>query len=349
MTGVQTCALPISHLSNTFASSRISLPNVTPVAQTGLRITLRATNGLAMSSAVTMTAAVIASFAVFLLIQVIAKFLGSIVDIGKAIYEYIQKKEAANEDKELKPTSINKALNVASTILNGIASFDLSKLIHSVAKVGTTIMGLLGEIPAIANNTVYKKIMWGVKSFELFLTGTAIAGSIQEAATQDGGIGASFTDGDKLATKSGNSNNFLNDKAIFGEISNGDYGTSGLYATIDTMTGAVNDIKDGGVTIYEINQERKELKEEQEAIKKKKQLAKEQGASKLLQDALKNLIVLNDELITLNEQAQKEKNKAKQTKIIKKKLPTLAKKKKTVQELERGWNRNNPGKKKIII
>ena len=44
-----------SHLSNTFASSRISLPNVTPVAQTGLRITLRATNGLAMADAVTMT------------------------------------------------------------------------------------------------------------------------------------------------------------------------------------------------------------------------------------------------------------------------------------------------------
>ena len=51
VTGFQTA----SHLSNTFALSRISLPNVTPVAQTGLRITLRATNGLAMASAVTMT------------------------------------------------------------------------------------------------------------------------------------------------------------------------------------------------------------------------------------------------------------------------------------------------------
>ena len=46
-----------SHLSNTFASSRFSLSVAAPTVQSNLRITLRSTNGLAMSSHVTMTAA----------------------------------------------------------------------------------------------------------------------------------------------------------------------------------------------------------------------------------------------------------------------------------------------------
>ena len=46
-----------SHLSNTFAATRYSLPDVTPVLQSNLRITLRDTSGLGMSSNVTMTAA----------------------------------------------------------------------------------------------------------------------------------------------------------------------------------------------------------------------------------------------------------------------------------------------------
>ena len=46
-----------SHLSNTFATSRYSLPDVTPVKQSNLRITLRDTSGLGMNSSVTMTAA----------------------------------------------------------------------------------------------------------------------------------------------------------------------------------------------------------------------------------------------------------------------------------------------------
>ena len=46
-----------SHLSNTYASSRFTLPNITPAKQSNLRITLKGTNGLAMNSAVTLTAA----------------------------------------------------------------------------------------------------------------------------------------------------------------------------------------------------------------------------------------------------------------------------------------------------
>ncbi|MDA9225974.1 hypothetical protein N9P05_02515 [Flavobacteriaceae bacterium] len=46
-----------SHLSNTYASSRFSLSAAAPTVQSNLRITLRSTNGLAMSSNVTMTAA----------------------------------------------------------------------------------------------------------------------------------------------------------------------------------------------------------------------------------------------------------------------------------------------------
>ena len=45
-----------SFLSNTFTTSRYSLPNVSPVNQTNLRVTLRSTNGLAMNAAVTLTA-----------------------------------------------------------------------------------------------------------------------------------------------------------------------------------------------------------------------------------------------------------------------------------------------------
>jgi hypothetical protein len=52
-TGFQTA----SHLSNTFAGSRISLPNIAPALQSNLRITIKGTNGLAMNSAVTLTAA----------------------------------------------------------------------------------------------------------------------------------------------------------------------------------------------------------------------------------------------------------------------------------------------------
>ncbi|MDA7693796.1 hypothetical protein N8817_03310 [Flavobacteriaceae bacterium] len=44
-----------SHLSNTFASSRFSLPNITPALQSNLRITLKGTNGLALNTAVTLT------------------------------------------------------------------------------------------------------------------------------------------------------------------------------------------------------------------------------------------------------------------------------------------------------
>jgi len=44
-----------SHLSNTYASSRFSLPSITPTKQSNLRITLKGTNGLAMNSAVTLT------------------------------------------------------------------------------------------------------------------------------------------------------------------------------------------------------------------------------------------------------------------------------------------------------
>ena len=52
-TGFQTA----SHLSNTFASSRISLANITPSLQSNLRITIKGTNGQAMYSALTLTAA----------------------------------------------------------------------------------------------------------------------------------------------------------------------------------------------------------------------------------------------------------------------------------------------------
>jgi len=46
----------VSHLSNTFAPSRFSIADVTPVLQSNLRITLRDTSGLGMSANVTMTA-----------------------------------------------------------------------------------------------------------------------------------------------------------------------------------------------------------------------------------------------------------------------------------------------------
>jgi hypothetical protein len=46
-----------SHLSNTYATSRYSLPNIAPSVQSNLRITIKGTNGLAMNSAVTLTAA----------------------------------------------------------------------------------------------------------------------------------------------------------------------------------------------------------------------------------------------------------------------------------------------------
>jgi hypothetical protein len=44
-----------SHLSNTFAASRYSLPDVAPTIQSNLRITLRDTSGLGMAAAVTLT------------------------------------------------------------------------------------------------------------------------------------------------------------------------------------------------------------------------------------------------------------------------------------------------------
>ena len=49
--------LTASHLSNTFAGSRISLANITPSLQSNLRITIKGTNGQAMYSALTLTAA----------------------------------------------------------------------------------------------------------------------------------------------------------------------------------------------------------------------------------------------------------------------------------------------------
>ena len=47
----------VSHLSNTYSASRYSLPDVAPVLQSNLRITLRDTSGLGMAAAVTLTAA----------------------------------------------------------------------------------------------------------------------------------------------------------------------------------------------------------------------------------------------------------------------------------------------------
>lgn len=200
-----------------------------------------AMGALGLAIGASMIAAVVASFAVFLLIQGIAKILGSGIDIAKAILEYRAKKKAELDGTEVNESLMVKLLNILSSVFGALSGFDPKELVTSIIQASIDAIKLLENWPEDSKLGKYiKKFLTVFKYVEKVFKGFMnLTGWIE-------------------AGKEGMKGGFIEEQTNDKGQKNGEYAISSGLGFGDSVVGATSDTMDD---LQEVDEDRKKYRE----------------------------------------------------------------------------------------